>query len=82
MAAIAELTARHRGEVVAVVSHRVVTKVALCAVLGLDDSHFWQIRQDTGCINRLERAGNEWIVVSLNDRCHLRDLAAERPRDF
>jgi alpha-ribazole phosphatase len=91
--AIAEAASRHPGQAVAIVSHRVVVKVALCAVLGLDDSHFWQIRQDTGCINRIEiPAGKEastggvdfrqWVITSLNDLCHLRDLRHKQARDF
>lgn len=82
MAAIAEIAARHRGETVAAVSHRVVTKVALLAMLGLDESHFWRIRQDNGCLNRVERGDDGWVVVTLNDRCHLRGLAADGARDF
>jgi broad specificity phosphatase PhoE len=39
------------GKTVLVVSHRVVTKVLVCATLGLDDSHFWQIKQDTAAVN-------------------------------
>ena len=75
-AAIEELAETHAGKTVAVVSHRVVTKVLICHVLGLDDSHFWQIRQDTACINRLERTGGKWVIVAMNDVCHLRDSAA------
>ncbi|HUT75473.1 MAG TPA: histidine phosphatase family protein [Armatimonadota bacterium] len=82
MAAIAEIAARHRGETAAVVSHRVVTKVALLAMLGLDESHFWRIRQDNGCLNRVERGDDGWVVVTINDRCHLRGLAADGARDF
>jgi broad specificity phosphatase PhoE len=82
VAAIEGVASRHAGETVAVVSHRVVTKVLLCAALGLDDSHFWQIRQDTACINRIERSAQGWVVVRLNDLCHLRVVGAERVRDF
>jgi broad specificity phosphatase PhoE len=81
-AALEQLAARHNGQVIAVVSHRVVTKVLICYVLGLDDSHFWQIRQDTACINRIERSGGGWVLVSMNDLCHLRDVRADRGRDF
>lgn len=82
LAAIEDIAARHVGKAVAAVSHRVVTKVLLCAVLGLDDSHFWQIRQDTACINRIERLPDTWVVTSMNDVCHLRALSAARLRDF
>jgi len=81
MSAVEEVTARHQGATVAIVTHRVVTKLALLAVLGLDNSHFWRIRQDNGCVNRIERA-KDWVVTSLNDVCHLRGLCAEGARDF
>jgi len=35
------------GETIAIVTHRVVTKVLICYLLGLDDSHFWNIEHDT-----------------------------------
>jgi len=81
-AAIEELAGRHVGETVTIVSHRVVTKVLLCHVLGLDDSHFWRIRQDTACINRIERSAAGWVIVTMNDICHLRDSAGSGGRDF
>jgi len=37
---------KHEGTVV-LVSHRVIGKVLICALLGLDNSHFWNIRLDT-----------------------------------
>ena len=32
---------------IVIVTHRVITKLLECALLGLDDSHFWNIEQDT-----------------------------------
>jgi len=57
-----------------VVSHRVITKVLICAALGLDDSHFWQIKQDTTAVNTLEYARKQFIVSLLNDTCHLKSI--------
>ena len=37
-----------------VVSRRAVNKVLPCAVIGLDNSHFWKAKQDNGAINILE----------------------------
>lgn len=59
---------------VVIVSHRVITKVLLCAALGLDNSHFWQIKQDTTAINCLEYARGIFIVSLLNDTCHLKSI--------
>ncbi|MDQ7823518.1 MAG: histidine phosphatase family protein [Candidatus Eremiobacteraeota bacterium] len=67
------------GEVLCVVSHRVVTKVMVLALLGLSNSHFWQIRQDNACINIIQfpEDDGEAVVVSLNDTGHLKSLECE-----
>jgi len=54
MAALEEVIARHGSQTVVLVSHQVVNKVLLCAVLGLDNSHFWHIGQENGAINVFE----------------------------
>jgi len=72
MNALMQVTERHPDETVVVVSHRVVNKVMLCAVLGLDNSHFWRIRQDTCALNVLEWSQGRWVVRLLNDTCHLK----------
>jgi broad specificity phosphatase PhoE len=59
---------------VVIVSHRVINKVLLCAALGLDNSHFWQIKQDTTAINCLEYSRGAFTVSLLNDTCHLKSL--------
>ncbi len=66
-----------------VVSHRVVTKILICAALGLDDSHFWQVKQDTTAVNCLEYARGWFTVALINDTCHLRPLYPPTPKkDF
>jgi len=72
VAAIEELEAKHEGETIAVVTHRVVCKVLLCHLLGLDNSHFWQIEQDTTAINVFELEQGKPTVHLINDTCHLR----------
>jgi broad specificity phosphatase PhoE len=72
MAAVAELTARHVGQTIILVSHTVVNRVILLAVLGLGNERFWRLRQDTCAINVFEAEAGDYSVVSLNDTCHLR----------
>ena len=72
VATIEELAARHEGETIAVVTHRVVCRVLLCHLLGLDNSHFWQIEQDTTAINLFEMEEGKTTVHLINDTCHLR----------
>jgi broad specificity phosphatase PhoE len=77
-AALAKLTTEYSGQTIAVVAHRVVNKVLLCHIIGLGNSHFWQIRQDTACINRFHVGGTApgFVLDCLNDTCHLRHLDA------
>jgi phosphoserine phosphatase len=55
-----------------IVTHRVVTKVLICATLGLDDSHFWQVKQDSTAINCLEFSRGIFNLALVNDTCHLK----------
>ena len=62
------------GKTVLIVSHRVVTKVMICAALGLDDSHFWQIKQDTAAVNCFEYTRKTFITSLINDTCHMKSI--------
>jgi len=70
-----ELAEKHANESILIVSHRVVNKVLLCAVLGLSTDRFWNIKQDTGCINIIEYSNQRFVLCLLNDTCHLRGIA-------
>jgi broad specificity phosphatase PhoE len=65
---------RHPQGAVALVSHRVVLKVLICALLGLDNSHFWNIGQDTTAVNCFHHRAGRWIAALLNDTCHLKGV--------
>ena len=79
---IHEAVQNHAVETLVMVSHRVVNKVVICGLLGLDNSHFWEIGQDTGCINVLE-FGEGFTLRRLNDTSHLVSIEEERVRiDF
>ncbi len=56
------------------IPHRIINKLILCAVLGLSNSHFWKIKQDTGCINLIEHGEGGFVLSLMNDTCHLRGL--------
>lgn len=73
-AALQEIIARHPNETIVVVAHTVVNRLLLCAVLGLDNSRFWRLGQDTAAINVFEWDGEDFTLVSLNDTCHLGEL--------
>jgi broad specificity phosphatase PhoE len=74
--ALKQISGRHPGQNVVAVSHRVVNKVLLLSLLGLDNSHFWSIRQDTCAINVIEEDDQHgYIIRSLNDTSHIKPLA-------
>ena len=73
VAAVDSLLAKCVGETIVLVSHKVVCKVLLCYFLGLDNSHFWQIEQNTAAISILESRDDIFVLKLLNDTCHLRD---------
>lgn len=70
-AALQDVVHRHPGETVALVAHRVVNQVLLCAVLGLGNDHFWQIGQDTCAVNEIEWNGRFYRLTLMNDTSHL-----------
>ena len=74
MKVVEEIIERHPQETVALVSHRVVLKVLICALLGLDNSHFWNIGQDTTAVNCFHHQDDRWIAALLNDTCHLKGV--------
>jgi len=41
---------RHSGQIVLLAAHRAVNKVLIAAFIGLDNSHFWRLGQDTAAI--------------------------------
>ncbi len=81
-AAVEEVTRRHPDETVLLAAHRAVNKVLIAAFIGLDNSHFWRIGQDTTAVNRFNLVGDTWHIMSVNDTCHLRGLARGAYVDF
>ena len=76
-----ELVAKHKGTIV-LVSHRVVNKVLICALLGLDNSHFWNIRQDVCGTTTFIYENGRFILTKHNDTSYLRPLTKAKLGDF
>ena len=72
---------RHEGTV-ALVSHRVVNKVLICALLGLDNSHFWNIKQDNCGITIFTYKNGRFILTKHNDTSYLKPLHKTPLSDF
>ena len=76
-----DVVARYTGSVV-LVSHRVVSKVLICALLGLDNSHFWNIRLDTCGISIFAYENGQFILTKHNDTSYLAPLQLTTLSDF
>ncbi len=70
VAMIDEVVAKHK-EAVVLVTHRVVNKVLVCALLGLDNSHFWNIKNDAGAISIFVYQDGRFVFTKHNDSCYL-----------
>jgi len=75
------MMSEHSGTVV-LVSHRVVNKVIICSMLGLDDSHFWDIKQDLGGITVFEYDGGRFKLIKHNDTSYLGQIQQHTLTDF
>jgi broad specificity phosphatase PhoE len=73
--AFKDIVKENPGESILIIPHRVINKVLLCAILGLSNSHFWEIKQDTGCVNLIEYSNDRFALSMMNDTCHLKGLA-------
>ena len=82
MGAIEDLVQKHQQENIVLVAHRVPNKVICCALLGLDNHHFWRIQQDTASTNLFILKNNQWIVSFLNDTSYLKVLGKPALSDF
>ena len=71
---VGDVLAKYQGMVV-LVSHRVVNKVLVCALLGLDSSHFWNIRQDTCGITTFSYENGRFILDEHSNTSYLQPLS-------
>jgi broad specificity phosphatase PhoE len=72
---------KYQGNVL-LVSHRVVIKVLICSLLGLDNSHFWNIGQDVGGITVFNYLNERFVLTKHNDTSHLTELGRPALDDF
>jgi broad specificity phosphatase PhoE len=76
-----EVVAKYEGTV-ALVSHRVVNKVLICALLGLDNSHFWNIKQDICGTTTFSYINQRFILTKHNDTSFLAPVKKAPAGDF
>ena len=74
MAGLNRILTRDPEGTVVLVSHGLTNKVLLCAMLGLDNSHFWKVKQDNGAINIFKYSAQGSKVFLMNETTHLQSL--------
>jgi len=72
---MSEILLRYSEGTVVLVSHGLTNKVLLCAVLGLDNSHFWKVKQDNGAINIFKYTKQGSKMFLMNETTHLRSIS-------
>ncbi len=77
-----EIVAKHAGQNVILVSHRVVLKVLICALLKIGNAGFYNIRVDTAGITRFELDNNRAVLISHNDTSFLESIGGLALADF
>ncbi len=78
---VSEVIVKYEG-IVVLVSHRVVNKVLICALLGLDNSHFWNIKQDTCGITTFIYKDGQFILTEHNNISYLKSIQKAPLSDF
>ena len=78
---VEDITAKAEDTVV-LVSHRVVHKVLICALLALDISHFWNIRIDTAGISVFAYEDDRFVLTRHNDTSFLKPIHKAPLSDF
>ena len=78
---IGNVLAKYQGTIV-MVSHRAVNKVLICALLGLDNTHFWNIRQDTCGITTFTYENGRFILDEHNNTSYLQPIQKSPANDF
>ncbi|MFC1920824.1 histidine phosphatase family protein [Chloroflexota bacterium] len=81
MKVVDRVVGEYDGTVV-LVSHRVVNKIIILALLGLDNSHFWNIRQDTCGITTFSYNNGRFVLTAHNITSFLDSLRVEKLADF
>jgi broad specificity phosphatase PhoE len=71
--AVRDLVAQHPDGTIVLISHQVVCKILVLAMMGLSTARFWHIQQETAAINVFEYVNGGYITHTVNDTCHLRE---------
>jgi broad specificity phosphatase PhoE len=64
---------------IVLVTHRVICKIIVLHLLQVSNSHFWDMIFDAGSITLLEKSDSKITLRFMNETCHLKERAAQRP---
>lgn len=78
---INQIITSHEGSVL-IVSHRVVTKVIILNLLGLDNSHLWNIKLDACGVTIFNYENERFVLNKHNETCFLKVLKTAPLEDF
>jgi broad specificity phosphatase PhoE len=76
-----DVISKYKGSIL-LVSHRVVNKVLICSLLGLDTSYFWNIKQDVGGITIFNYIDGRFVLTRHNNTSYLEELQKTVIDDF
>ena len=82
MVLVNDIVAKYARGVVVMVSHRVVNKVLICALMGLNNAHFWNIKLDTCGITSFAYEEGRFTLTRHNDISHLKSFCKVPLSDF
>jgi probable phosphoglycerate mutase len=72
-----DVSEKHRGQTVGIVSHTVPIRCMLCALLEVDLSKFWVFGCDNASYSVVLVEDHRTVLKELNVTCHLGDLHVE-----
>jgi phosphoserine phosphatase len=72
LSALDQIKKNNEDGTVAIITHRVITKILICALLGLDNSHFWNIEHSTCGVTNFVHNGRCFILMHHNDTSFLK----------
>lgn len=73
---LSELTRKHEGETVALVSHGGLIRYILMEALGLPRQLFWRLEIDNTSVTVVRHGEHGYVLNRLNDHSHLEDGTA------
>ena len=68
------LIENHQAETVVLVAHNGLIRMLLCYLLGAPFENFKRVHVSNGGVSRLETGASKWLLKSINETSHLKDI--------